>query len=65
MEAITNIFDPKFDFTAIPRNRRLIAVDKLSQAAHKDNLITHEEFLEVLVVWMDQVTVAEFKALVK
>ena len=61
---ITDIFNPQFDIIKIPANRRLIAVDKLSQAAHKDNLITHDEFLEVLVEWIDQIMITKFKALV-
>jgi hypothetical protein len=61
MKAITNIFDPKFDFTAIPSNRRLIAVDKLVQVFKVDNLITYDEYLDILALWVDQVDVAKFR----
>lgn len=59
MKAITNIFDPQFDITAVPRKDREKSLYQLF--GHIGVFISHDEFLSILVEWFDSIELVKLK----
>ena len=59
MKAITNIFDPQFDITAVPLKYRSTPLYQLF--GNIGVFISHDEFLSILVEWFDLIEMDKMK----
>jgi hypothetical protein len=59
MKAITNIFAPQFDITAVPLKEREESLYQLF--GHIGVFISHDEFLCILVEWFDSIELAKLR----